>query len=235
MAGREVIRTVAIGIVLLTLSAPDAAALRSATSNDALDADLADDTPTAAPAAAPSIPTPAAPGPAVSPSPALASERALSANPLWAVPLSQLSGTRERPIFSSSRRPVPAAVAVQPVVAKVAPAPKKNEPERPPLSLLGTIASGDEGFGIFLDPSTKAALRLKLGDDYQGWKLRLIQGREVTMEKDQQAAVLSMPKPGTASAGGDVRLLPASSASSGKSLPATPRRLLINPVAEHFR
>jgi hypothetical protein len=235
MARREMMRTAAIGVVLLALSAQGASASRSASSSDALDGDLADDARTAEPAAAVSAPTPAAvPRPTLLPSAAPASERTLSANPLWAVPLSQLPGTRERPIFSSSRRPVPAAVAAQPVVAKVAPASQKSEPERPPLSLVGTIAGGDEGFGIFLDPSTKAAVRLKLGDDYQGWKLRLIQGREVTMEKDQLAAVLSMPKPGTASAG-DVRLLPASSASSGRSLAATPRRLLINPVAEHFR
>jgi general secretion pathway protein N len=234
MAGRKMIRTTTIGIVVLALSAHGASALRSAASSDALDGDLADDVRIAAPAASPPAPA-TVPRPAASLPAAPASERALSANPLWAVPLSQLSGTRDRPIFSSSRRPVPTAVAPQPVVAKAAPPPKKNEPERPPLSLVGTIAAGDEGFGIFLDSSTKAALRLRVGEDYQGWQLRLIQGREVTMEKDQLAAVLSMPKPGAASVGGDVRLLPASSPSSGKSLPATPRRLLINPVAEHFR
>ena len=67
---------------------------------------------------------------------------------------------------------------------------------RPPLSLVGTIASDDEGFGIFLDQSTKQALRLKLGEDYQGWRLRMIRGREVTMEKDQQEATLTLPSPG---------------------------------------
>jgi hypothetical protein len=236
MAGREMMRTVTFGIALLAISAHGASALRSAASNDALDADLADEVRTAAPAAAPSTPAPAAaPRPAVLPSAVPASERALSANPLWAVPLSQLSGTRDRPIFSSSRRPVPAAVAAEPVVAKVAAAPRKREPERPPLALVGTIASGDEGFGIFVDLSTKAALRLKLGEDYQGWKLRLIQGREVTLEKDQQVAVLSLPQPGAASAGGDVRLLPATPTSSVRSPSATSRRLLVNPVAEHFR
>jgi general secretion pathway protein N len=75
--------------------------------------------------------------------------------------------------------------------------------------LVGTIASGDEGFGIFLDPSTSAALRLKVGEDYQGWKLLLIQGREATMAKDQQGAVLSLPQPGGGPAAGEVRLLPA--------------------------
>jgi hypothetical protein len=220
-------RIVTIGVLLLVLSAPGAPASTSATSNDAFDTDLADDVRTA-PAAAPSAATPVvAPRQAVSPSPALPSERALSANPLWAIPLSRLSSTRDRPIFSSSRRPVPAAVAAPPVVAKAAPAPKKREPDRPPLSLVGTIAGGDEGFGIFVDAATKAALRLKLGDDYQGWRLQSIQGREVTMEKDDQAAVLSLPKPGAASAGGEVRLLPSSSARLLRSL--------VNPVAEHFR
>jgi hypothetical protein len=75
------------------------------------------------------------------------------------------------------------------------------------LSLVGTIASDDESFGIFLDQSTKAALRLRVGDDYQGWRLRAIKGREVTIEKDQQGAVLTLPEPGEASSG-EIRLIP---------------------------
>jgi general secretion pathway protein N len=206
MAGREMMRTITVGMVLLALSVHGASALVSTVANDALDADLTDDARTAAP----SVPSPAAaPRPVVSPLAAPASERTVSANPLWAIPLARLSGTRDRPIFSPSRRPVPAAVAAEPVVAKAAP-PRKREPEPPQLSLVGTIASGDEGFGIFLDQSTKAALRLKVGEDYQGWKLLIIQGREVTMEKDQQAAVLSLPQPGAGQAAGAVRLLPVS-------------------------
>ena len=53
------------------------------------------------------------------------------------------------------------------------------------------------------------ALRLKLGEDYQGWKLRAIQGRQVTMEKDQQTAVLTLPLPGGESSG-EVQLIPVS-------------------------
>ena len=74
--------------------------------------------------------------------------------------------------------------------------------------MVGTIASDDEGFGIFIDQSTKTALRLKVGEDYQGWKLRAIRGREVTMEKDERAAVLALPQPGGAQSSGAVRLLP---------------------------
>jgi hypothetical protein len=132
-------------------------------------------------------------------SPTPAPERALSANPLWAIPLATLSNTRERPIFSLSRRPPPpATVAV--AVAKPPP-PKPARVERPQLALVGTISSGDESFGIFVDQATKAALRLKIGEDYQGWRLRAVQGREVTLERDQQTTILSLPQPGTTATG----------------------------------
>jgi general secretion pathway protein N len=222
MAGREMMRMITVGVVLLALSIHGASALTSAASNDALDADLRDDAQTAAASAVASAPIPAAaPRPAVLPSAAPASEPTLSANPLWAIPLTQLSSTRDRPIFSPSRRPVPAAVAAESVVAKVAPPPRKPEP--PPLALLGTIASDDEGFAIFLDQSTKAALRLKIGEDYQGWKLLMIQGRDVTMARDKQVAVLSLPQPGAGSASGGTRLLSASAVTLPSAMPPPSR------------
>ena len=126
-------------------------------------------------------------------------ERALSANPLWAIPLATLSNTRERPIFSVSRRPPPPAVAPVALV-KAAPPPPKPRVERPPLALVGTISSGDESFGIFIDQASRAALRLKIGEDFQGWRLRAVQGREVILQRDQQTEILSLPQPGTAGA-----------------------------------
>jgi hypothetical protein len=139
------------------------------------------------PSAAPLVTAPAVPAPAPPP--------ILSDNPLWAVPLATLKATRDRPIFSPSRRPPASPVA--PVAAqRVAPPPKPKEPDRPPLSLVGTIASANEGFGIFLDAVTKTALRLKLGEAYQGWTLRSVRGREVVLEKDEAATTLAMPKPG---------------------------------------
>jgi hypothetical protein len=218
MAGREMMRMITVGVVLLALSIHGASALTSA---DALDADLRDDAQTAGASAVSSAPIPAAPQPAILPSAAPASERTLSANPLWAIPLTQLSSTRDRPIFSPSRRPVPAAVAAESVVAKVAPPPRKPEP--PQLALVGTIASDDEGFAIFLDQSTKAALRLKIGEDYQGWKLLMIQGRDVTMARDKQVAVLSLPQPGAGSASGGTRLLSASAVTLPSAMPPLSR------------
>ena len=107
-----------------------------------------------------------------------APERTISANPLWEIPLTSLSGTRERPIFSPSRRPPPPAVVAIPV-AKDSPPPMPPRVERPQLSLVGTIAGDGQSFGIFVDQTTAAALRLKLGEDYQGWRLQAVQGREV--------------------------------------------------------
>jgi hypothetical protein len=191
-----------IGITLLSLSLDVAGATTSAVSDDAQAAGLS--AVTTVPLTPP-VTTVRVVAPPTGPAP----ERAQSANPLWAIPLAQLSATRERPIFSPSRRPPPSAVAAEPAIVK-APVVRKKEPEAPQLALVGTIASDEEGFGIFLDQSTKAALRLKVGEDYQGWKLRAIRGREVTMEKDQQAAVLTLPPPGAAHPGGEARLLPAS-------------------------
>jgi hypothetical protein len=207
MAGYQMMRNFIIGVTMLSLlSLHGASATTSSAPDDALDAGLRDDAQAAgspAVTAAPPVTTIRVAAPPPVP------ERAMSANPLWAIPLTQLSATRERPIFSPSRRPPPAAVAAEPATVKVS-AVRKKEPEVPQLALVGTIASDEEGFGIFLDQSTKGAIRLKVGEDYQGWKLRAIHGRQVTMEKDQQAAVLTLPQPGTAQPGGEVRLIPAS-------------------------
>ncbi|WP_354223022.1 hypothetical protein [Bradyrhizobium sp. F1.4.3] len=178
-------------------------------SADALDAGLLDDTRLGGRVLASPPPSEPVTSVRVAPSPEPA-PRPLSANPLWGIPLKTLSNTRDRPVFSPSRRPPPAVVA-EPADSRPLPPspPRKAEIELPPLSLVGTIAGDDESFGIFLDQSSKAALRLKLGDDFQGWKLRAINGREVTMEKDEQGALLTLPGPGSEDSGG-TRLIPIS-------------------------
>jgi general secretion pathway protein N len=150
--------------------------------------------------------------------------RPLSANPLWAIPLATLSNTRERPIFSPSRRPPPVQTPV--VTAKPpAPPPPPPRPERPSLSLVGTVAGDGDSFGIFVDPATSTALRLKLGQDYQGWRLRTVQGRNVALERDQQTVVLSLPQPGLEGAiAAPVPELPAHTTMEEQQAPSPPRR-----------
>ena len=187
-----------IGFVVLALSMCGGGSVAlSAISTLALD-DPADGVRADSPAAPGLIESPAAAVQVTAPPPAPtapAPERVLSANPLWAMPLAQFPATRERPIFSPSRRP-PAAAVAPVMVPKVVAMPKQKEPDRPQLSLVGTIVGEDEGFGIFLDKSTKAVVRLKVGEDFQGWKLRSVQGRETALEKDQQVVTLVLPQPG---------------------------------------
>ncbi|MCA6123845.1 hypothetical protein J6500_18355 [Bradyrhizobium sp. WSM 1704] len=207
-------RYVAAILALWAVSVHPVPAAVSDVSGDALDAGLVDDTrlggrvlssppPAEPPVTSEPVTSVRAPPPLAAPV-----ARPLSDNPLWGIPLKTLSNTRDRPVFSPSRRPPPPEIVAEPVVAKPSP-PRQAEVEPPPLSLVGTIAGGDESFGIFLDQSTKAPLRLRIGEDFQGWKLRTINGREVTMEKDQQGALLALPQPGTE--GSENQLLPVSS------------------------
>ena len=188
-----------ITVAGLVLSLSAAAAATNAVTTEALDAGIAEETSPGGPAVAPEPAT----SPRVAPPPSSGSPTGV--NPLWTIPLKQLSVTRERPVFSPTRRPPPAVIASDP--APVLPPPRKQELAPPPLSLVGTIASAEESFGIFLRHATNDALRLRIGEDYQGWKLRAIHGRQVTMEKDQQTAVLTLPPPGEQS-NSEVRLIP---------------------------
>ncbi len=109
------------------------------------------------------------------------------------VPLAKLSMTRERPIFSPSRRPPPVA---PPVVARQAEPPKPAEPEQPPLILVGTVAGGDNGIAVFVEQSTENTVRLRVNESHKGWTLHSIQGREVTLQKERSSSVLALAPPG---------------------------------------
>jgi hypothetical protein len=126
-----------------------------------------------------------------------AADNLLTGNPLWAIPLKQLSATRDRPIFTPSRRPPP-PVVVAPYIAPVPPPPvTRSEPERPPLALVGMVVSEHEGIGVFVEQNTKNIIRLRMGESYTGWILRHLEGREATLEKGRQTATLAMPSSGS--------------------------------------
>ncbi len=120
-----------------------------------------------------------------------------SGNPLWTLPLKQLSMTRDRPIFSPSRRPPPPKqTLVAPVAVRQV---KPAEPERPTVSLLGTIigSKADDQIGVFIDSATQSVIRLRVGEDHEGWVLRIVKARQATLVKDGEVAVvLDLPAPG---------------------------------------
>ncbi|MGJ5181201.1 hypothetical protein ACQR16_20550 [Bradyrhizobium oligotrophicum] len=120
---------------------------------------------------------------------------ARSANPLWDVPLTALSATRDRPIFSASRRPP--AVAAPVAVMQLPPPPPPPEPERPSLQLVGTVIGDEESFGIFVDPASQKPLRLRVGASYEGWLLHSLKPREAMLQKNLETVNVMMPQLGS--------------------------------------
>jgi general secretion pathway protein N len=116
-------------------------------------------------------------------------------NPLWMIPLSALTATRDRPLFSASRRPpAPAVEAAAPPPQAPAPA-APTPPERPALTLVGTIVSPSTSVAMFKDTATQAVTRLRRGEAASGWLLKTVKLRSVIVEKGEQSTVLALPEP----------------------------------------
>jgi general secretion pathway protein N len=119
---------------------------------------------------------------------------AVSGNPLWSVPLSVLTSTQERPIFSASRRPPPRAVAGPRIEPTIVPVAKPAEPERPTLTLIGAVVGDNDAIAVFLDRTNQKVVRLRAGDTHAGWELSSVLGREVTLKKAEQTEVLALQR-----------------------------------------
>lgn len=118
-----------------------------------------------------------------------------SGNPLWSVPLSVLTATHERPIFSASRRPPQRAVVAPPVDQVSAPIPQKAaEPERPPLALIGAVVGDSDAIAVFLDRTNQKIVRLRQGETHAGWVVSSVQGREVALKKADRTEVLVLQR-----------------------------------------
>jgi general secretion pathway protein N len=136
-------------------------------------------------------------------------KRVITGNPLWAIPLKQLNITRDRPIFTPSRRPPPAVVDrpfVAPPVARAPPPPRP--PERPTLALLGTIAGESDGIALFMETTSQMVVRLRTGEAHEGWVLRSVHGREAQLEKGNRTETVTLPDPGSEAPPPEVPQLP---------------------------
>ena len=153
----------------------------------------------------------------------------VSGNPLWSVPLSVLTATQERPIFSASRRPPPRAVAgprIEPVIVPVAQ--KPAEVEHPPLALIGAVVGDSDAIAVFLDRTSQGIVRLRAGDTHAGWVLSSVLRREVTLKKADLTEVLELKRPETSPGPAGVPGLPvppaqAAGAAGTTYAPYTPR------------
>lgn len=112
-------------------------------------------------------------------------------NPLWSVPLSALTATQERPIFSASRRPPPRAVITPPAEEASAPPPRVAE-ERPPLALIGAVVGEGDSIAVFIDRTSQKMIRLRPGEAHAGWVLNSVLRREVTLRKADRSETIEL-------------------------------------------
>jgi len=103
------------------------------------------------------------------------------ANPLAAPSLNRLSATRERPLFTPSRRAAP-----PPPVASAAPAESAASP--PQIALLGVIIAVEGPRAVINDMASNKIVRVRIGDEIDGWKVRQIDERLLVLWRDGRSA-----------------------------------------------
>jgi general secretion pathway protein N len=108
------------------------------------------------------------------------------ANPLQAQSLDRLSVSRDRPLFSPSRRP-PA-----PPPPPVERAPEAAAPPPPPdVTLFGVVVDG-EGAHAIIRLGTGKMERVHFGDEVAGWKVSQIEGHRLVLSLDGRLATFTM-------------------------------------------
>ena len=124
----------------------------------------------------------------------------LGGNPLWGIPIDLLSATRERPVFSASRRP-PAPPPPPMEVTEAPPPPPPAAAGSPPFTLIGTAVGSPRNVALIIDQTTKSLVRLHVGEAASGWYLRSVDARAMTLEKNSRVVNVSLPAPGEAPTG----------------------------------
>jgi hypothetical protein len=107
-------------------------------------------------------------------------------NPLEAQPLDRLLATRERPLFSPTRRPTPPPPPPPPEAAPVA-----VVPQLPNVQLFGIVVD-DEGARAIVRSGAEKVDRVQIGDDIGGWKVSQIEGRRLVLSLDGRFATFTL-------------------------------------------
>jgi general secretion pathway protein N len=93
-------------------------------------------------------------------------------------PLDELSATRDRPLFSSTRRPP--AVAAAPEQAPV------TEGRSMPFELVGIVSGADASFAILRNTESKEETRVAKGQKIGNWTIEEIADRAIILSGDSK-------------------------------------------------
>jgi hypothetical protein len=105
-------------------------------------------------------------------------------SPVAALSLERFSATRERPLFSPTRRPPPPPPV--PVVSLASP------PPPPKVTLLGTVMDAGEARALVNLESANKMLRLRIGDNIEGWKVTQIETRRLVLSREDRSAIFTL-------------------------------------------
>jgi hypothetical protein len=108
-------------------------------------------------------------------------------SPLAAQPLDRLSATRERPLFSPTRRPPP-----PPPVVAAAPEPPPPPAPPPNVALFGIVMDGAQAHAVVRAGPAENIMRVGIGDDIGGWKVAQIEGRSLVLSLNGRIATFMM-------------------------------------------
>jgi hypothetical protein len=109
----------------------------------------------------------------------------VAASPLAGQKLERLSATRERPLFSPTRRPPPAPPAI-------VQGPPPPPPPPPDVALLGVVMDGEQARAVIRTSPADKMTRVTIGDDVGGWKVAQIEGRKLVLSLDGRLATFMM-------------------------------------------
>ena len=106
--------------------------------------------------------------------------------------LEDLQATRQRPLFSPTRRPPPVVPAPEVHVA----VPQAPPPAPPPdLEVSGVIVGPDARSVIVHHAQDTTPTYLSVGSQIDGWTVSAIRSREVVLQHDTRSVTIGLPDP----------------------------------------
>jgi hypothetical protein len=126
------------------------------------------------------------------PQAALGSDLAI-ANPIAALPLDIFSATRDRPLFSPSRRPPPAPMSDD--LASSEPVPPALPAPPPDIVLVGIVTQAHGSFSV-VRTGTQAgkgdSITIRVGDQIKGWTVTQIEPSRLFLSRDDRLAAFPL-------------------------------------------
>lgn len=113
---------------------------------------------------------------------------AVHGNPLWAVSLDLLPATRDRPLFSPSRRPLPPPESHRVETAAAVPAPSPP----PSVVLLGIVADPKGAWALVRAGGSDKIVHARLGDAIAGWKVSEIESRRLVLSSEDRSVSFAL-------------------------------------------